>query len=617
MSLALWRKEGWEHRGAGLLLTLVFGPLLMGLQWVQRERSLRGSPFLDLKLTAALLCTLGALFVAHRLIVREYGQHTQLFLESLPLSRPRILATKLVLGAGVLLLLLALHVLVLWSQARTHEDVTARFLGLVLLRTGSVVLLGWSFFALAGLVGRYRNPLYLGLLIALFAADHLTDFELIQSPPLRLLGQDFAFERQHAPWEALRACWAATAALTGLGFGLVLYRDGTLTELLSQRMSHREKVFIACVVLGLVWLVSTLGDARQRQPFDLAAAQRATVKNTSVQVAPGVGFEPERAQALAERLAQDLDAMARELALERLPPVAVVLSGELDADVFQRAELERADGVVVRANLSSPRFDPRAFEAFLFREVLIAHSEGTVLRESRRWLLDGYTTWWALRGEPARLSAEGAVGAREDFDEREWSRVRERLGPCGAGAVAARGIQVLHDALGAESFQAAMRRLLALRPSTGFWGLWHEPRLDAVLRERGGLSEEELRTRWRLALKEDHAAHAGQMAWLDGLRPTLTRVAESSETFRLEHALRGEAGTRVPPRYALLYHALEPFETEVAQHAFSRQDTLTSPEGARLPQGLARGERWLFVMQVEGETSGCPLRLLSRREDIR
>lgn len=617
MSLALWRKEWWEHRGAWLLLTLAFGPLLMWLQWLQRERSLRGSVFLDLKPTAALLCTMGALFVAHRLIVREYGQRTQLFLESLPLSRARILATKWMLGAGVLLLLLLLHVLVLWRQARLHEDVTARFLGLVLLRTGSVVLLGWTFFALAGLVGRYRNPLYLGLLVALFAADQLTDFDLLHSPPMRLLGEDFAFERQHAPWAALRACWAATVAFTGLGFGLALYGDGTLTELLSQRMSHREKVFIACVFLGLLWLVNTLDEARARKPFALAAARSAPVKNSSVQVAPGVGFEPERAQALAERLAADLDAMARELALEKLPPVAVVPSGELDADVFQRAGLERADGVVVRANLASPRFDTRLLEAFLFREVLATHSGGTVMRESRRWLADGFTTWWALREEPARLSAEGAVGAREEFDEHAWSSVRERLGPCAAEAVAARGIQVLHEGLGAEAFQAVMRRMLAPEPSTGFWGLWHEPRLEEVLREQGGLSEEALRTRWRLALKEDHAAHAERMAWLDGLRPVLTRVAESPETFRLEHALRGEAGTRVPPRYALLYSPLQPFAVEVVPQAILRQDTLTSPEGARLPVGLARGERWLFVMQVEAESSGCPLRLLSRREDIR
>ncbi|HEX5750047.1 MAG TPA: hypothetical protein VFZ09_27705 [Archangium sp.] len=618
MSRALLLKEWREHRIAWLLLNLLLGAVLFLLLVAQKDIEDKGSLFALLQVPAVFLSTVGALFVGHRLVVREYGQRTQLFLEALPLSRPRILATKLVLGAAVLLLPLAAFLLYLWSRARAHEDVTARFLLLLSLRAATPVLLGWSSFALAGLLGRYRNPLYIFLFLAAVTLDQLTEFELFESGPFALLGNDFAFERQRIPWEHLLPCWALMAGVVALCFGLVLYRDGTLTELFSQKMSHREKVFIACLVTGFMTASTLLGKAKHREPFSLRDAEQTRVKESALQVASGVGFPRERARALSERLARELLALSDYLGLERLPAVAVLPIRELDADVFQRAKLEKADGVVVRANLSAPDFDERAFEAFLFREVLIHLSEGVVLREERQWLLDGFTTWWAHRsGQEQRLPARAAVASREGFDARSWLSTRERLGPCLSGALAARGIQALHTRLGEASFQALMRHTLARPPGTGLWGFWTEPRLASLLREQGGFSEEELLQRWSEALREDREAHAKELEWVAGMTPSLSLVAESEETFRLEHTLQAARGQTLPTRYALLHHKLEPFENEVAAHELSRQDTVPSASGTRLPLGLARGDRWLFVVQVESETLGCPIRLLAERKEIR
>lgn len=618
MNRALLLKEWREHRGSWLLLNLLLGSLLLLMFVAEKATADKGSLFELLQVPAVLLSSVGALFVGHRLVVREYGQRTQLFLEALPLSRTRILATKLVLGAAVLLLPLAATLLFLWSRARAHEDVSARFLLLLSLRAATPVLLGWSFFALAGLLGRYRNPLYLFLVIAAFAVDHLTELDLSKAGPFGLLGADFAFERHRIPWDDLVPCWALTVGVVVLCFGLVLYRDGTLAELFSQRMSHREKVFIACVFVGLMTVISMMGKAKQREPFALHEAEQTRVKESAVQVASGVGFPRERAQALAERLAEELLAMSEYLGLERLPAVAVLPIRELDADVFQRAKLEKADGVVVRANLAAPDFDPRAFEAFLIREVLIQVSEGVVLREERQWLLDGFTTWWAHRStQEERLAMRAAVGSREGFDTQAWLTTRERFGPCLSGAMAARGVQALHTRLGAPAFRELMRRTLAQPPGTGLWGLWREPRLDSLLREQHGFSEEELARLWSEALREDRETHAKELERLSGMTPSLTLVAESEETFRLEHTLQAKDSGALPARYALLHHKLKPFENEVAAHELSRQDTVPSVNGARLPLGLARGDQWLFVVQVESETLGCPIRLLAERREIR
>ncbi|WP_257455457.1 hypothetical protein [Archangium lipolyticum] len=618
MTWALLRKEWREHRGSWLLLNLLFGALLVLFLVGEARYARRGSLFELLRMSSILLSTVGALFVAHRLVVREYGQRTQLFLESLPLSRARILATKLVLGAAVLLLPLALSLLVLGLRARAYEDVTLPFLVLLVLRAGTPVLLGWIFFALAGLLGRYRTPLFIFLTLALFAMDQLTDFNISQMGPFALLGADFAFERHRIPWDDLGPCWALSVAAVALCFALVLYEDGTLAELLSQRMSHREKVFIACIFVGLLTVISVMEQEKQRKPFALHTAEQASVKGSALQVAPGVGFPPEQARKLAERLAGDLTALSDYLGLERLPAVAVMPIRELDADVFQRAKLEKADGVVVRANLADPGFDTRAFESFLFREVLIWASEGTARREERQWLLDGFTTWWANRDEEdPRLSPRAAVASREDFDSRSWLSTRERLGPCLAGALAARGVRALHGQLGEPAFQTLMRRILAQPPGTGFWGLWNEPRLDALLRELGGTSEEELTKRWHEELHEDREARAELLRGLSRLRPSFTLVKESAETFRLEHTLSEEGGTEPSGRYALLYSKLDPFENEVDLHELSRQDAVGSSQAAVLPQGLVRGERWIFVLQVESEPLGCPIRLLAERKEIR
>ncbi|MBJ6762209.1 hypothetical protein JGU66_15660 [Myxococcaceae bacterium JPH2] len=616
MSAALLRKEWREHRGALILLNVLFGVLGVLLVLNEARYATHGTLMEVLKIPAVMLSTAAALFVAHRLVTREYGQRTQLFLESLPLSRASILATKLLLGGGVLLLPLALTGLALWGRARHHEDLSSRFLLILSLRAATPVLLGWMFFALAGLIGRYRNPLYLMLVIALFAADRLTDFDLSRFGPTVLLGSDFAFERQHFPWGALAICWVAILSLVALCFALVLHRDGTLAELLSQRMSHREKVFIACVSVGMLVVISVMDAAKQRQPFTLHDAEQALAVGSPVQVSSGVGFSHEDAARLATRIANDLGALASYLGLAKLPAVAVMPIRELDADVYQRAELENADGVVVRANLADPAFDVRDFEAFLFQQVLIWTSKGQVLREDRRWWLDGFTAWWARREqEDARLSPRVAVASRDEFDPRAWLTTRERLGPCLAGALAARGITVLRSQLREEAFQAMARQLLAWPPGTGVAGRLSEPRLEALLRAQGLGSEAELFTRWRAAASADRAAHPALLEALARLHPSLTLVAESQETFRLEHRLRGEGSTAVG-RYALLSQNLGPFTAEVAPYALSRQDAVGADEAVILPQALARGERWLFVMQREMPELGCPVRLLAERREI-
>ncbi len=529
----------------------------------KRYAEAKGSLFALLQMPAVLLSSVGALFVGHRLVVREYGQRTQLFLEALPLSRTRILTTKLVLGAAVLLLPLAADLPRPLEQGRgargRHRPLrppSAPFA-----RPPRCCWAG-AFFALAGLLGRYRNPLYVILAIAAFAADHLTELDLSKTGPFALLGADFAFERHRIPWEQPRCVLGPHG-----GGGGALLRAGPLPgrnpgrAVLPADESPGEGVHRVCLRRAHRRLFPCWTRRSSAEPFALHEAEQSPSEGARPsRWPPGWASRGSEAQALAERLAEELLALSDYLGLERLPAVAVLPIRELDADVFQRAKLEKADGVVVRANLAAPDFDPRAFEAFLFREVLIQVSEGVVLREERQWLLDGFTTWWANRSRQERAAVgEGRGGLSGRLRHPglvDHARAPRSLpvGSAGRPGSARR----CSRRLGEPSFRALMRRTLAQPPGTGLWGLWREPRLASLLREQDGFSEEELSAALvARRSREDRETHAKELERLAGMTPSLTLVAESAETFRLEHTLQAAEGQALPARYALLHQQAE------------------------------------------------------------
>ena len=101
MSLPLLRKEAREH-GPVLAATAVIG--LVALFTILGVAEDAGGRFVGL---ARFLLTLGpliALVLANRLLVREYTGRTQFFLETLPIGRARVFATKWLLGCGLMLL---------------------------------------------------------------------------------------------------------------------------------------------------------------------------------------------------------------------------------------------------------------------------------------------------------------------------------------------------------------------------------------------------------------------------------------------------------------------------------------------------------------------------------
>ena len=97
MTRALILKELREH-GWILLAVLLLDAL--GYAVIASSAKDEGSAFVALQRFTLWFGCLTALVVNNRLVVREFTARTQLFLETLPITRSRVITVKLTLGAG-------------------------------------------------------------------------------------------------------------------------------------------------------------------------------------------------------------------------------------------------------------------------------------------------------------------------------------------------------------------------------------------------------------------------------------------------------------------------------------------------------------------------------------
>jgi ABC-type transport system involved in multi-copper enzyme maturation permease subunit len=164
MSLPLLRKEAREH-GPVLAATAAIGALALFTMLGVAENS--GGRFVGLTRFLLTIGPLIALVLANRLLVREYTGRTQFFLETLPIGRARVFATKWLLGCGLMLLTGWVAWRVALAYARRTEVLAAADAIGVLGCAATFCVTVWSFAALAGMLGRYR---YLAWATAVAAA---------------------------------------------------------------------------------------------------------------------------------------------------------------------------------------------------------------------------------------------------------------------------------------------------------------------------------------------------------------------------------------------------------------------------------------------------------------
>src|SRR4029077_8165943 len=102
-----------------------------------------GSPLVAFRELIFLVGLLSILVLANRLVVREYSGRTQLFLETLPVSRAQVVAVKWLTGAILLAIPMAIGYAVTLHVAFAQVLLTPRLILLIAVR--GATFLGFAY----------------------------------------------------------------------------------------------------------------------------------------------------------------------------------------------------------------------------------------------------------------------------------------------------------------------------------------------------------------------------------------------------------------------------------------------------------------------------------------
>jgi len=629
MTRTLLRKELCQHWLALLLLCFLmfagYGLILAG-RLISGEA---GSVFESLRMFIMVIVVLGGLVLCHRLVVMEYAARTQLFLEALPVARWRMVAVKYVIGLGLMLGIVGIALAASCAIGHRNEILTPRFITILAARALSATLFAYNFFFLMGFLGRYRLALYLTALLACFAVAQLTDLELDRFGPFALLDERFPYENDRVPWDALRTTWTLSALFLLLAVTFSLTREGTVATLLAEKMSHREKVFIAALLVGVTFALSVLDEKTKRAPFELHNAVTENRPGIVINVASQMSGEDTDAKRLAQHIADKLSSSRIYLGLAELPPVFITRRRDLDANRYERGQLEEASGLHVQANFGASEFDRDNFAAWLLREALIVQSDGRVKYEPKMWVLDGFAPFYFAQEQAAAppaqnrtLALRALYGIEMGFtpsDLRRWHSFRERVGEDIAGGVAWSGLRTIARRQGPESCQRFIRSVLGVSVPKDFRALQHErsASLDRLLLMEAGV---EFNTLWAQWLEELAAARnllASELVRIPKLTGEVSFAPLSAASRKISYHVRIEPA-RGDTRYSFLYHQLPAFDEEVAPQSIRREQNLYAqrPNG-ELPQSFTRGARLYWTFSLEVPELRCPVISGWKREEIR
>ncbi|HEY3446805.1 MAG TPA: hypothetical protein VGK67_10600 [Myxococcales bacterium] len=610
----LLRKELREHWA--VLLALAFAGLVAYAIAVSKATD-GGSEFVAVRNFSASFALLIALVVCNRLIIREWSGRTQLFLEALPVTRLSVVTTKFLLGAALVALPVLAVLAVSALRASRWEPVTARYVAIVGARGLAFSLTFYSLAFLAAMLGRLRVGLWMALLLAWYTLEQVLKIDLMSLPLMRLVEPQMAFERHAVPWDELASAAGVGLALLLGAFALAMARDGSVASRLARRLQPREKVFFGCLGMAYLFMLFAIDEHRDRPAFDLAEIVRAAKGRTVVGVGKGEGLSDERANQLGELVAGDLEALQGFLGLQAKPAVFLIPSHGMDPDLFQRAQLPNADGVVIKAALASPALDERDLRAFVVGEVLSWHSRGRLTLEPRLWLLDGFARAWIAQGrlsdrELLRFAAAGVVGVPEDVLER-WYANRERLGPCLADAVAQVAVTSLAEELGPARYQAFAREALAVRPEKDLRALLSEKSLEEIHAAHSGGAPRRFSDLVREKLAQVRADQAAALADLASLSASQTAVRVTRTSAEVRHQLRSSDPARTDLAYAFRYAELGPWTGGLDPEDLGRIDTVG--QGV-MPFVPPLGTRLFTAFEVQDARLGCAVRLSARRWEV-
>ena len=615
--LGLFAKEFREH-GLAFLMFAVFevGLFLLILLMFYFQPG-RGSYFYALRGWLSVGAVLGCFYLGHRLIAREFGGKTQLFLACLPVRRSSIFLTKWLTGLMVLLGVTLVCGAICVVVAAAGEVFSARYVALMGVRTLAFLLFIYSFAMAVGFLGRYRILALIWSFLVFGVIDNTTALDLGSEGPLALVFNEmFVFEQRDLPLGDLIMALAGAAAFYATSMLMMLTREGSVAAMLAHKMTHREKIFLASMTVILLAAIVFFDEANDEKPYELNNAVVSQTTGASVHISPSPDHSEEVLQALATTVCHELEAMRVYLGMQHLTPVFLTLRNDLAPGIYERGDLSGATGFLARLRYDEDDFDLRRFAAWLIPGVLQATTHHRVDLEPNRWLLDGFGLFFAYRNldEAAakQLTLRALYGAPQNMAMRhldQWLLLREKVGEHIAQAIAWHGLEHLAQRSGPEACQALLARKLGLELPPSYEAMvyeWKHP-LDQELQKITGLTYQQFLDSWQSELAAQRQAYAAELAQIQSLEGDLKVFELGPMTRRIEFRLTAPAnltGSRVAFRYVVfqwLGDEVDP-DKAIAEEMPAEQMRAKWQE---LGGTFGRGTRiaWTFSMPVD--VLGC------------
>jgi hypothetical protein len=605
--MALARKEWREHWRFVLLLHLI-GSVIFILLWIIGKSAV--SPLVALRSQIVMFGTLAAIMLANRLVMREYGLGTQLFLEVLPISRGTVLLTKWLAGwCGLMLFFVPAFCVALYA-VRDQVYLRADLVGIVVLRSIVYLLFVYAGAFAIALTLRFRFVVWGLLFLLVVTLSSRVQLPMVEWPPFLVAGEAMALLGAPPPWRELAITAGLAVGLTGVALMLAVSMRGALAVVLARRMSARARTLMA-FAFGVVGAMSTLLDKRvPPPPFRL---EQAVSSQADPVVRVGwmgdVGGLP--AARLAAQMSSDLAAMRTWLGLRPLAPVSLVPDAWREA---HEISFEHASGnqLVVRAALGAPELALSQLRETVRIAELLDQSPAYAWREDRTWLLRGFSAWWEaerIEGYAALLRRRAdfasrllrAYGLDDETALRKAETTEELLGECLSAAFDWHAVQTLHDHLGADRYRTLMRAALG-QPSGD------DARSLVRVSDTADLLEQEGLPLHRLALAMRQLPSQGPSpAPPPGLRVQAAQLADTM--FELRYRITGAA----PPGLAVRYKALRPAEPFVNSAQTYWAGTQTS---GVLPASFFAGTRVFVMAEAFDPGLGCRYRLGAVRKAL-
>jgi hypothetical protein len=538
--------------------------------------------------------------LALRLFYRPQIDGTIRLFDALPVSRSTVFWTRVGLGGAVTM---ALHLAVSGWVWGTSTGVTTAQFGVVWVTTAAYQAALWGLAVLGATLGRYRWLLWVVVVEWMGLVATLIGPLSPWVPLLPLISEDRTLATQPlAPWLVVEG-WAVGAASLGLAWALAVASGGDVAARLVRPLRPREWV---AAIVG-VWVASYVMQQAEApgEPMDVRGAETVEVDGVKVSVTKFDPADPFDAIALGEAVAAAVGRANAVMGGPPPPPLWLIARPEFDVGAFAPVELGGLTGVALAVSVADAADGgSMALRGGLTRQVLRGRSFNLGSREDARWLRDGVAMWAAAedRDRPTlRLQAAALASWAGADDLSAWERTSERLGRCGADALAFAATEALVALIGEAGLAAAAPRLYP--PTDRAWETaWRREPMQAVLADLG-VSIDDVATVLRATLAAVAEAEAAPLAARPGWSATWAaeRLGGGQRAVTLtvgpEAPLDGWWVQRL--KLGLLYGTVEP--------DLRRVDAIEA--SLRLPGVFVAGDVMVLHAEAMDPVLGCAVRL--------